>query len=79
MRRAAQFGSVLLGIVAFGAIAGCYHHVIRAEGPGEQDVDIYEPNVSAKPSALDQFESAVWNDQPKSNSRSRGNNRWKPD
>ncbi len=79
MRRAVLCGSVLLVGITCGAIAGCYHHVIRAEGPGEQDVDIYEPNVSAKPSALEQFESAVWNDQPKANSRSRGNTRSKPD
>ena len=75
MRQAAKIGSVLLGVVACGALPGCYHHVIRAEGPGEQDVDIYQPNVSEKPSALEQFESAVWNDQPQSNSRSRGNSR----
>jgi hypothetical protein len=74
----ASCGAVLLGLAGV-SLAGCYHHVIRAEGLGQEDVEIYEPNVSAKPGPLEQFESAVWNDEPKSRSRSRGNTRSKPD
>jgi hypothetical protein len=70
---------VLLGAIACGALAGCYQHVIRAEGPGQEAVDIYKPNASAKPGPLEQLESAVWNDKPKASSRSRGNTRSKPD
>jgi hypothetical protein len=73
---AACAGALL--VVAGSSLAGCYHHVIRADGPGEQNVEIYQPNVSAKPSAIEQIESAVW-DQPAASSRNRGNTRSKRD
>ncbi len=45
---------VLLAMVGFGP-AGCYEHVIRAEGFGAADIDTYEPNRPEPGDDLDRF------------------------
>ena len=42
------------------SLAGCYERVIRAEGAGSKNVDIYEPNVSDQPDLLDEI---MWGKQ----------------
>lgn len=38
---------MLIGVVGagFGGLAGCYHHVVRAEGTSPGEFKVYEPNL----------------------------------
>ena len=61
MRRDAyRMAVVLAAAVIVSASAGCYKHVIRAEGMGVQDVDVYEPNAPGGPNPIEQLEGAIW-------------------
>ncbi len=51
---------LLAGLSA--ASAGCYSRVIRAEGPGSDTIDTYEPNSKGEPDLLDDI---MWGEQPK--------------
>ncbi len=53
---------LVTALVTMGLMAGCYSHVVRAEGFGEDTVDTYEANVPAEQGPI---EKAMWGDDPK--------------
>lgn len=50
--RAPLAGLALLSVLA---ASGCYRRVVRAEGPGTQDVTTYEPNLKDNEEPIDLF------------------------
>jgi len=45
----------LLTVISVIWLTGCYRRVIRAEGPGTQDVTTYEPNLKDGEEPIDLF------------------------
>ena len=60
-RRVSRLVTVVLLTALTAVSAGCYKHVIRAEGPGSDTVDTYEPNSKGEPDLLDDL---MWGEQP---------------
>ena len=61
-RRMPRLVTVVLLAGLSAASAGCYSRVIRAEGPGSDTIDTYEPNSKGEPDLLDDI---MWGEQPK--------------